>query len=220
MSYKKCMEKNEVWIPRIDKFNAMQKHFKENEPREQYYHIARELVDRNECFDKAIGISLFLAIWNIAAYKNGIFDFQKVKKYIENNLVHFEKVKEQKFEDDFDEMLTKKLFFELLGASKYYKDWKSPVGVAKALHILCPNYFPIWDDKISKGYGICYFRKNPEDKYIIYSRKIKKICDELKKKKVQENLLKRIDEFNYCVFVLKKGEGWKTYFETSPVEIR
>jgi hypothetical protein len=29
-----------------------------------------------------------------------------------------------------------------------------PVGTGKALHVLAPNFFPLWDDKIAGGYGV------------------------------------------------------------------
>src|ERR1051325_5999064 len=30
----------------------------------------------------------------------------------------------------------------------------SPVGVAKALHLLAPGFFPLWDEKIAKAYRL------------------------------------------------------------------
>jgi len=37
---------------------------------------------------------------------------------------------------------------------------KSPVAVAKALHLLAHDFFALWDDKIAKAYN-CHYRYIP-----------------------------------------------------------
>src|SRR5206468_2796591 len=59
---------------------------------------------------------------------------------------------------DDDESVIKDLFDDMLEASrsvngKTGEARRSPVSVAKALHLLAPMFFPLWDDKIAAWYG-------------------------------------------------------------------
>ncbi|MEM1513435.1 MAG: hypothetical protein QXW78_00195 [Candidatus Thermoplasmatota archaeon] len=55
---------------------------------------------------------------------------------------------------------------------------KKSVAVTKALHLLAPNFFPLWDEKIAKAYECCY--NNPGEKYFLFCEKIKEIAEEVK----------------------------------------
>jgi len=84
------------------------------------------------------------------------------------------------------------------------KGRKSPVAVAKALHPLAPNFFPLWDDQIAKAYG-CYYNNNPAEKYIRFMKLIKefaeKVGDYINPSNYQnKTFLKLIDEFNYSKY--------------------
>jgi hypothetical protein len=78
---------------------------------------------------------------------------------------------------------------------------RSPVSVAKALHLLAPNFFPLWDDKISKKYQ-CYYNVSPAQKYIEFCKITKKQVREINEYVNQTNRtpVKLIDEFNYCKY--------------------
>src|SRR5208282_6108014 len=72
-----------------------------------------------------------------------------------------------------------------------------PVGAAKALHLLAPNFFPLWDTKIAKGYGVAketdYFRFMS-----IAKQQAANLPDELA---AGLTALKALDEYNYLKFV-------------------
>lgn len=82
---------------------------------------------------------------------------------------------------------------------------RSPVAVSKALHLLAPNFFPLWDDKISRAYG-CYYDVNPAEKYISFCKSTKTIADKVKDYIIRSDktLIKLIDEYNYS----KYTQGW------------
>ena len=84
------------------------------------------------------------------------------------------------------------------------KGRKSPVAVAKALHLLAPNFFPIWDGKIAAAYGYSS-GKTAVENYIIFCEKIKRVaknvCDGIQRK--DKPLLKFIDEYNYAKYTKK-----------------
>jgi len=81
---------------------------------------------------------------------------------------------------------------------------KSPVAVAKALHLLAPNFFPLWDDKIARAYG-CYYNDRPEEKYVSFCKITKAMVDELKRciNRPDKTIIKLIDEYNYSKYAKK-----------------
>lgn len=86
---------------------------------------------------------------------------------------------------------------------------RSPVAVAKNLHLLAPRFFPLWDNKIAQKYG-CSYNKNPAEKYVLFCKKIKKFAEKfkddekIKRYEKEKSLLKLIDEYNYS----KYTQGW------------
>lgn len=81
---------------------------------------------------------------------------------------------------------------------------RSPVSVSKALHLLAPGFFPLWDDKISRAYG-CYYSENPARKYILFCKYTKTIADKVKECTIRSDrtLIKLIDEYNYSKYTKK-----------------
>jgi len=83
---------------------------------------------------------------------------------------------------------------------------KSPVAVAKALHLLAPGFFPIWDKRIALAYR-CDYSNLPTEHYIRFME----ICQNLAQKLQMvvrpapgKTCLKVIDEYNYSRFT----KGW------------
>lgn len=54
---------------------------------------------------------------------------------------------------------------------------KSPVAVAKALHLLAPHFFPLWDGRIAKSYKCYYNVDNAAEKYIWFMKLMKKFVE-------------------------------------------
>jgi hypothetical protein len=109
------------------------------------------------------GLGVLLLTWNQAFYRYGTFDFNKLEECITEN---FQRVGNFRTRDisslsNSDEEEIKYLFNRLLEALKIdsgkIQGRKSPVGVAKALHLLAPKFFPIWEYKIARAYG-CYYK--------------------------------------------------------------
>ena len=72
------------------------------------------------------------------------------------------------------------------------------VGAAKALHLLAPQFFPLWDRKIARAYGLPIGKKGSNDeKYWNFVRIAERQCLD---HAGCQNPLKRIDEFNYCEY--------------------
>jgi hypothetical protein len=79
-----------------------------------------------------------------------------------------------------------------------------PVGAGKALHILAPNFLPLWDDKIAAGYGVS---KDACGYFQFMNAVNGQVLD------IPENLvpgvtiLKILDEYNYLQMSTKTAVG-------------
>jgi hypothetical protein len=78
---------------------------------------------------------------------------------------------------------------------------RSPVAVAKALHLLAPAFFPLWDDKIAKEYK-CRYAVNPGKKYLDFIAISKDMAEQVQGRVPTggASVLKVIDEYNYAKF--------------------
>lgn len=82
---------------------------------------------------------------------------------------------------------------------------RSPVAVTKALHLLAPNFFPLWDNKIAQAYE-CTYSKNPAEKYVSFCKIMKMVAYKVRNYTDNQNksIPKLIDEYNYS----KYTQGW------------
>lgn len=123
-----------------------------------------------------------------------------------------------------DESGVKSLFLEFLEATrltnaKSGEVRRSSVSVAKALHLLAPSFFPLWDDEIAKRYGCGWpSATGAADCYITFMKQAKDILaslgDEEERQGIERRLserarfpkplLKFVDEYNYAHFT----KGW------------
>src|SRR5262249_32103368 len=79
-----------------------------------------------------------------------------------------------------------------------------PVGTAKALNLLAPNFFPLWDSDIAFEYGVSlgprgYFLFMAVTAHQVRNVDSDKLPDGM-------DLLKTLDEYNYCRYTM----GWIT----------
>jgi len=196
-------------IPTIEEFNKGVEEFRKHEKRDAMYKVASFIVSHfwNNPADIADGLGVLLLTWNQAFYRYGVFDFNKLEECIKNN---FSEIKEFRNRDILtlstsDENNIKKIFNEFLEALQIdtgkMKGRKSPVAVAKALHLLAPQFFPLWDDKIARAYK-CYYSKNSAEQYFCFCKIMKRVAEELKNKISDKNwsILKLIDEYNYSKY--------------------
>lgn len=199
-----------MYIPKKKEFLRGIKKYRENEGRDPMYKIATFLVSHfwGEFSNMADGLGVILLTWNQAFYRYGRFDFNKLEFFINKNFSDIEYFRKKNiFELDLQYYEKIKFFFnELLIATEIIEGSKkgnrSPVSVAKALHILCPDFFPLWDESIAKKYG-CYYSYEPEIKYLNFSNLIKEFARVVKEYKGYpkgRTLIKLIDEYNYSKY--------------------
>jgi len=173
------------------------------------YRIATFLVEHfwGQPRDMADGMGVLLLTWNQAFYRYGSFDFEPLEEALRTNMPVIESLRARNIQSlvEADEPTVKQLFLTFLDALGTERG-KSPVAVAKALHLLAPDFLPIWDDKIARAYG-CHYSRHPEQKYVAFAYRMQTIARQLQAHvppNCDRTFLKLIDEYNYA----KYTKGW------------
>lgn len=197
----------------IAEFVRGYKAFEERESRDAMYKVASFIIKKSwgKPAEMADGLGVLLLTWNNAFYRYGPFDYDALESCIRKNL---RLLKAYRHRDILslsveDEEAMKGLFCEFLQALQIcqgkIKGRRSPVGVAKALHLLAPAFFAIWDDKIARAHN-CYYNNDAAESYVNFSWKTKAIacavCKQVKRH--DKTLVKLIDAYNYA----KYTTGW------------
>jgi hypothetical protein len=195
-------------MPTINEIKKGHQEFQRHEQRDAMYKTASFLVshfwDNNASV--ADGMGVLLLTWNQAFYRYGSFDFDRLEQVIKSNKSNIQNYRSRDIGtlSKEDEVVIEKLFNDFLDAlqiaSSGKQGTKSPVAVAKALHLLAPNFFPLWDSKIARAYN-CNYSTKPAAKYICFSYKIKDIVEALPSRLTSTDekiTLKLVDEYNYA----------------------
>lgn len=196
-------------IPDRDEFLRGCEEFEKREKRDAMYKVATFLIKQfwGQASEMADGLGVLLLTWNQAFYRYGGFDFDELEKTISENMPLIESFRSRNISElsPEDETKIKNLFNKMLECLKIVggkKDrTKSPVAASKALHLLAPAFFPLWDDKIARAYG-CYYHFEAAEKYVSFCKKMKTISAAAKQyvDRTDKTLAKLIDQYNYAKF--------------------
>jgi hypothetical protein len=195
--------------PSAQQFTAGYRAFEKREARQAMYKIATFLIDHfwGRAAEMSDSLGVLLLTWNQAFYRYGPFDYRRLQRTIGSNMAELENFRNRDVTSYsvHDDKAVKKLFRDFLIAlqicSGSRKGDRSPVAVAKALHLLAPEFFPLWDDKIARAYD-CYYHKYPAKKYVEFLRLSNRIARELADQLPAHPrpFTKRFDEYNYARF--------------------
>lgn len=193
----------------VTELRAGSKAFQDHEVRDAMYKTATFLVDHfwGNPKEMADGLGVLLLTWNQAFYRYGLLDFDALENCIAQNQRALDSFRNRNVlsytpaDDDAIHNLYEQFLQALQIADGKLAGRQSPVAVAKALHLLAPHFFPLWDDKIAKAYN-CHY------KYITFVRKMKDLAELLASdvdiQSTGKTFLKLIDEYNYAKFT----KGW------------
>ena len=207
--------------------------FVQQERRDAMYKVATFLVNHfwYEPSDIADGIGVLLLVWNQAFYRycNFALDFESLERFLKENEEVIQELRHREISSfDKNDMPTiRRLFTGLLKVLECGNK-RSPVAVSKALHLLAPNFFPLWDVEISKTYGCRWYDSHEAgEKYLKFMVVMKNLSERLVASYMNKNsvgrenaeksmrneassnlpfaksLLKIIDEFNYAKYTKK-----------------
>ena len=200
-------------IPTCEEFLRGCEEFEGQERRDAMYKVATFLVENfwGDFSEMANGLGVLLLTWNQAFYRYGFFDFDELEECLMRNFNLIKSFRDRNIIslENTDEENIKQLFSDFLEALKISLNnnrvKKSPVAVAKALHLLAPNFFPLWDKEIANSYG-CQYSINPDVTYIRFCNITKEIANSLINciNLIDKPITKRIDEYNYS----KYTKGW------------
>ncbi len=182
--------------------------FQQREARDPMYRVATFLVNHfwGKPRDMAEGIGALLLTWHQAFYRYGSFDFRLLEEALSASLAVIEQLRPRQIQSlaEADEPVIHQLFSSYLDALRVRdggnKGRRSPVAAAKALHLLAPEFFPLWDEKIARAYA-CHYKTYPERKYVAFSQKMRSLAVRLESHAPQNcgrTFLKLIDEYNYA----------------------
>jgi hypothetical protein len=185
--------------------------FRDHERRDAMYKTATFLVAHfwGQPAQMADGLGVLLLTWNQAFYRYGGFDFDVLEACIAATIDQLTGFRSRDIStyDYSDNALIAQLFDQFNSALSIRKDGeegpKSPVSTAKALHLLAPAFFPLWDNEIARAYGFNY-QSEPADKYMRFMRDMKRIVKSIdvssRSADTGKTALKLIDEYNYARF--------------------
>lgn len=198
------------------------KAFQEREYRDAMYKISQELIEHHwgNAEETADALGVLLLTWNHAAYRYDRFDYTQLQAFLETHAAVLNDWRSMRLEGlaVLDASAVGRIFDALLDALVTVKGSRSPVGAGKALHLLAPRMFPLWDNKIARHYG-CGFMGAPGSaaKYARFTQRMKDVLNGLDaemtlaqlegelnaQSRFPKPILKFIDEYNYARFTYK-----------------
>ena len=191
-------------VPDRDEFKKGYEMYNQKERRGYVYFEANKIISTNWGNPKlmAQGVERLIRSWN-RFFAN--FNFDELSECIDKNIKELSSFRKRNImglkEADCENI--KKLFNEfLIALRRSSDDVKSPVSVAKALGLLVPDFFPIWDSNIAYKYGYLYIQ-DPAADYFLFCKKMKLMAQSVKgyvPSQDDRSLLKRIDEYNYSKY--------------------
>jgi len=195
----------DFYIPDCEEFRRGYETYNERERRGPVYFEALAMVQENwgNSILMAHGIQRLIRSWNFL-YAN--FDLDEISNCLNRNMLvlgNFRTRNISTLSDDDSEPI-RNLFNQFLDALKRTIDnAKSPVSVAKALSLLAPHFFPLWDSNIAFAYGCFYLADMADAPYIRCCHKMKLMSERIHHcipNPDDRSLLKRIDEYNYSKY--------------------
>jgi len=153
------------------------------------------------------GVLLLLYTWNFAAQKTKALNYDNVGGLLKDNKELLRKLEKRSIQDD--EITWENIKEDIEKVFDSFKTLFGQTGASKALSLLNPNLFVMWDTNIRKELNKELIPKINNGKsskhYITYLEGIRKIIDEYN---IATNLppgsivAKKIDEYNYVKIVM------------------
>ncbi|HSF30685.1 MAG TPA: hypothetical protein VLK82_09485 [Candidatus Tectomicrobia bacterium] len=173
-----------------------------------FYRVAIELIDlsiqRVTSVQLAEVIAVLLQTWNHTFYRyhtfdrQHVYDLERVLAFHQQSLAAFRQRSLIGLRDKDRQRITRVFasFEEILG----------PVGAAKTLHLLAPEFFPLWDRAIARAYGLPLQRRGRNaERYYRFMEVAEAQWTRLGgRQAIGRNPLKALDEYNYCRYT----KGW------------
>ena len=182
--------------------------FGTNEPRDVFYRAATYLVakalDGEAPVSVSEALSILLQTWNRQYYQYRPLTpdhYEQIDAVLTKHADWLTSARARSI-DSFSEADASTL--ELVFAD--FEQVLGPVGAAKALHLLAPEFLPLWDRAIAVAYGLALGSTGSNgSRYVRLAVIAKGQAEQVGwSSALGRNILKAIDEYNYCRFT----KGW------------
>jgi hypothetical protein len=200
-------------IPSKTEFLRGVRKFEASERNDPTYRVATTHLIENwsDPSGMADAVATLLLIWNRGFYRFGDLNLTRTTQCISKNMRLIDSLRPKSIFDlvESDRPDINRLFKSFLDALSITVDGKirrSPVATAKVLHLLAPDFLPLWDERIAIKYK-CRYTSDPDGKYFQFCDLSKDVAEAVKGIRVipeGKTLLKLIDEYNYARFT----KGW------------
>jgi hypothetical protein len=157
--------------------------------------------------DTIRGILLLLFTWNFAARETKALTYENIRQVLaksEESLKRLDGVK-------IEQVISAELWEDILQVFSCFKKLMGQTGASKALSLMNPDLFVMWDTKIRKRLNKCLIPgiSNGEDDehYITFLKGIKTLIDRYdlgSRIPPGASLAKKIDEFNYFHLIMRR----------------
>jgi hypothetical protein len=197
-------------LPTCEQFQSGIRAYEDNETRGWVYYeaLAEVTVGWGQPNAMAAGVKRLLDAWHQAFYRFGAFDPVELEEAIAMRLASLESYRLRSISSlaEVDREGIGQLFEAFLDALRGGKR-RSPVAVAKTLHLLAPEFFPLWDTEIAIGYGSWWWLSDfGASEYVPFCWKMKHLAERLQDcgcvsaATPKRSLLKLVDEYSYSRF--------------------
>lgn len=177
--------------------------FRIREPRAVIYDAAQILlqgaVDDYEHLSPVVAISALIQSWNFAYYKTiacdagHLVDLEIAIHGVWQDCLSFRRRDIASFDREKDEPTVRHVFTAL-------EHVLGRVGAPKAMHVIAPAFFPLWDNYIAPAYGITLGAPGRNtDSYLAFMEIVKQQAAHVRViLPSRPDVLKALDEYNYC----------------------
>jgi hypothetical protein len=175
------------------------------EPRDLAYQVARDLVERAEGsgsrFSAGEGVAILLLLWNSGFYR---FRLDRGRSLVEDLEALIDTHRSRLDAWNGRSASTYSAADDGPEVERVYRDFVAtlwPVGSAKALHVLAPTFFPIWDGSIARAFRLAL--SPPESSVASYLR-LMDIARRFSERSRIADPLKALDEWAYVRYTLRQ----------------
>jgi hypothetical protein len=198
------MTSGSVTAPTAKDLATARQRFEANEPRDLFYRAATELVGlalvRKMSLSVAEALAVLLQTWNASFYRYRRFDsqhFADIEALLTRHAGTLRDLRAKTIRS-----ATQADLGLVLAVFGDFEMTLGPVGAAKCLHLLAPRLFPLWDRAIAAAYGLALGRAGTNAvRYRRFLEIARRQCHRLGETSLPGgNLLKALDEYNYCRF--------------------
>lgn len=192
-------------LPSDDAVQAKRKVYAAAEPRDLAYKVARRLIEQargsGSEFSAGDGVAILLMSWNAGFYRfrpgpvrTLAADLDRLITTHRHQFDEFRARSIATYDEATERKAVESLYREFLAIL-----W--PVGTAKALHVLAPSFFPIWDTAIAGGFRLTL---SPPERSVESYLDLMRIARSFATGSRLADPLKAFDEWAYVTFTLRQ----------------